>query len=801
MRLARGFARTVFVALSASVMLGQKAIHRFDVRDSIEMTTFSNPAQLEVHPKVCFSPNGSKFLIVTSRGDVATNEVRSELLLYDTSSVERFLGQETSANPPVPLRLARIASVPLAFATRSYAPLITGLRWSTDSRSVYFLGQMSDGSRRLYQVGASASHLHALSPAGIDVRQFAVNRQNKVLFFGGLMNRSGAADPSLSGDRINQDARVVTGLSLQQILFPKVDSGVKPRVDSLWEVTGTASVRVIVPNRELGGPDLDLLSTRLLELSPDSHYAICILPVKTIPASWRNYDPMPIFEQRRIDPTDRGQTSVFNVNRPRAYFLIDLRDGTRKELVGAPSGSTFGYHDRSMVIWPAHVNGVVVTNTFLPLSGDGSADPRRLLPCAVAWVNLITPTQQCVVLSRDRYQAKSAGPNGPLQLIDGHLDGLDDDSLALEFGYNNEDVASDELYVRHPDGWSKGEVTRHNKAGDALSLYIDQSLNGPPTLWAKDNASLRSRGLLDPNPQLHQISSGQASVYRWTDETGRKWEGGLVLPVGYQASHRYPLVIQTHGFEPNQFLVDGQFPTAMAARPLASVGIVVLQMGYAYDHITTAKELDDQLSGYRSAIDQLVEDGLVDRSRVGIIGFSRTAWHVEAALERAPDLFAAATIDDGIDVGYMQYMLYGAGNRALSAEFEHINGGPPFGEGIAHWFDRAVPFHLDRVRTPLRIEAIGPMSLVAEWENYSSLLQQGKAVDLIYMPQGQHILQSPLDRLASQEGNVAWFCFWLLQDPAAAGCPVVPRAEVERWKEMRAQQAMLPATRSHGGAR
>jgi hypothetical protein len=36
-----------------------------------------------------------------------------------------------------------------------------------------------------------------------------------------------------------------------------------------------------------------------------------------------------------------------------------------------------------------------------------------------------------------------------------------------------------------------------------------------------------------------------------------------------------------------------------------------------------------------------------------------------------------------------------------------------------------------------------------------------KAVDLIYLADGQQILQKPLDRLASQEGNVDWFRLWL----------------------------------------
>jgi hypothetical protein len=37
-------------------------------------------------------------------------------------------------------------------------------------------------------------------------------------------------------------------------------------------------------------------------------------------------------------------------------------------------------------------------------------------------------------------------------------------------------------------------------------------------------------------------------------------------------------VFQTHGFNEKEFLTDGAFPTAMAARPMAVRGMLVLQV-------------------------------------------------------------------------------------------------------------------------------------------------------------------------------------------------------------------------------
>jgi dipeptidyl aminopeptidase/acylaminoacyl peptidase len=53
---------------------------------------------------------------------------------------------------------------------------------------------------------------------------------------------------------------------------------------------------------------------------------------------------------------------------------------------------------------------------------------------------------------------------------------------------------------------------------------------------------------------------------------------------------------------------------------------------------------------YESAIEYLDRRGLIDRDRVGIIGFSRTCWHVTYTLTHSKHHFAAAAIADGVDL-------------------------------------------------------------------------------------------------------------------------------------------------------
>jgi dipeptidyl aminopeptidase/acylaminoacyl peptidase len=313
-----------------------------------------------------------------------------------------------------------------------------------------------------------------------------------------------------------------------------------------------------------------------------------------------------------------------------------------------------------------------------------------------------------------------------------------------------------------------------------VTITAKEEVNVPPALWATDVKTRATKKLWDPNPQLGSINLGQASVWRFTDPSGHEWVSGLVKPPDYVAGRHYPLIIQTHGFEEHEFLTDGSYTTAFAARPLAAAGFVVLQMNDNGAHVVSLREADDQIRGFKTAIAKLNARGLIDPRRVGIIGFSRTCYYVESALIKNPQLFAAASITDGVDESYVQSMFFD-----VLDEPRQMYGGPPVGKNLPAWLKWAPSFNLDRVRAPLLVNSIGNGSVLGEWEIYSSLRMQKKSVELTYMPEGQHILQRPLERLASQQGSVDWFRFWLqgYEDPDPAKA-----AQYVRWRSLRALQ-------------
>lgn len=740
---------------------------QFTVKDAIEMTTFSDPYTRRPDADCQRAPDGKHFLVVTTRGVLSTNQLESALWDFPVEVIAGYLHAGT-VEAPKPHLLFKIAGTPRAHQFDSYGSLITKAQWSTDSKAVLFLVEQPDGTRRLFRKGLAEVTSTGLSPEGVDVSQF--NEAGGTIAY---IVAEHIPPKRVVGARINDASTDLTGISLFPILFPKMfpdQSSLRPPLD-LW-------VRYRGANRKVNAGGKWYFPTSASELrvavSPSGKALIAARPVPEIPAEWLKYkiaeNPYDFF------PASTGTDgSGRQFTWPWQYTYINLDSMQVVPLVDAPSGFLYGYHDSLNAVWSKDGASVLFTESYLPLRDiAGKYDERNEVACAAAIYTVANGSSSCIAYARYTNQLESLA--------------------SLAFGSSSNEVRlhwrgkgkdSTEIYENVQGEWRlASRAASERKAQSDLRISIRQDINESPKLWAYDRKTGIAKELWDPNPQFASIDMGQASVYSWKDSTGYEWRAGLVLPTDFVHGHRYPLVIQTHGFgNEHEFLVDGSFTTGFAARPLAAAGIIVLQMDSRSDRYSGSArdEASLEVLGFKSAIDHLNQDGLIDTSRVGIIGFSRTAWYAEESLVLEPDLFHAATIIDGVDMSYMQYMLSAPDSPAAAVEYQAVNGGKPFGPRLDSWVKGAAGFNLNKVQVPVRIEALGEFSVLAEWELYSSLHLQGKPVDLVYIPNAQHVLQQPQDRYASQQGNVDWFRFCLqgYEDPAPS-----KREQYRRWDKL-----------------
>ncbi len=721
------------------------------VADIIRMTTFGSqprgyrPEDLDVP-----SPNGRLHAVVVKRGDVEQNTNVYSLLLFNSEALS------SGAKPDTVLTLA----------SSSNRPAIGHVRWLADNRTLVFLGERPGELPQVYTLDLGTRQLTPRTRYATEITSYDIAPSGNALVYAAKPAADTSAYPAMrQRGFVLRPAQFVGDVLTGAWAGAASEWESKPQV-LVWRSGSTAPVKVTVPGSTYHSCDLNSVS-----VAPSGHFALIECQRERAPAGWKGYT-----EPWLARLVAAGTTFA-------EFALLDLDRGTVAPLVDAP---IYGATSR----WAPDGASIVIANAFLPLDTTDSTEQHvRANRPGIAEVDVRT-SRVTVIAHRDSLDPVAwdstsntvdfvAGMNGT-----GALDGP-------HVGYR-----------KTPHGWV--EVRGARAAPTPTVLVVDQGLNQRPRLVAVDRRTKQRTVVLDPNPQLATLHLGREEIVQWRTKGGAVRVGGLYRPPDFVPGRRYPLVIQTHGFDSTAFAPDGTYPTANAAQPMAAHGMLVLQVGRDHamvNDILTPREAPNAMEEIEGAIDHLDSLGLIDRSRVGVIGFSRTCFHVLYTLTHSKYPIAAAAITDGVDFGYLQYMLFQNARLASGEtldEYGGVNGGPPFGKTLDTWRERAPGFNLDHVTTPLRLEAIGVGAVLAEWEPYAGLLLQHKPAEMAVLPDGVHLLIKPWERIASSQTNADWFRFWLKgeEDPDPA-----KGEQYARWHELRKLQREQAAGDTAGSKR
>ena len=166
-------------------------------------------------------------------------------------------------------------------------------------------------------------------------------------------------------------------------------------------------------------------------------------------------------------------------------------------------------------------------------------------------------------------------------------------------------------------------------------LCIKQSYADDRDLWVRDGQ--------DVNPQQCDYKWGSAQLVEWTNYKGKKNQGVLYLPDGYDKNKSYPTIVtfyETHSSELHIHPVPGLSQAMIDIPTYVSRGYVVFQPD-VYIEIGKPGEsaYDAVVSGTRALIDR----GIIDSSRIGLQGHSWSGFLV-AYLVTQTDIFKCVNI-------------------------------------------------------------------------------------------------------------------------------------------------------------
>jgi dipeptidyl aminopeptidase/acylaminoacyl peptidase len=287
------------------------------------------------------------------------------------------------------------------------------------------------------------------------------------------------------------------------------------------------------------------------------------------------------------------------------------------------------------------------------------------------------------------------------------------------------------------------------------------------------------------NPELEAKLQGQVTELHWTNRYGAETNGFLVKPAGYTEGTRYPTLVVLYWFE-GRFMAEAEWILNYPIQLFARDGFAVLLVNYPKMEDWRGKSFAEgamakgysPLASIEEGLDQLIEAGITDSTRLGIMGWSYGGFLAQFALTQSKRFKAASAGADG-DLNPGAYWLLG--RRTFRENYERLMGGPPYGETLKNWVEFSPAFNTHRVQAPVLMEA-SAIEAILGLEMSAAYRRHGVPVEFAVYPDEGHNFTRPQHRYHSMQRNLDWFNFWLQgrEDPAPD-----KRSQYQRWRAMK----------------
>ncbi|NIR49594.1 S9 family peptidase, partial [candidate division KSB1 bacterium] len=285
----------------------------------------------------------------------------------------------------------------------------------------------------------------------------------------------------------------------------------------------------------------------------------------------------------------------------------------------------------------------------------------------------------------------------------------------------------------------------------------------PPELYRGNLKKDELTRVTVSNPELEDVQLADQEEIRWQARDGLEITGLLMKPLNYEEGQRYPLIVQIHGGPESAYVDRWNTYYSRWTQLLAARGYVVFMPNYRAstgrgveyakaDHKDMGgEEFDDVLDG----IDWLIEQGLVDKDRVGIGGWSYGGYFSAWAATKHSQHFKAAVMGAGIS-NWHSFM----GTTDI-----------PYEEAYVHWdtwcydeqelcWDRSPVAHINNANTPTLIvhgKEDTRVPVGQGWEMYTALSVKNIPTKFVIYPREPHGLRERAHQLDVIQRSLQWF--------------------------------------------
>jgi dipeptidyl aminopeptidase/acylaminoacyl peptidase len=300
-------------------------------------------------------------------------------------------------------------------------------------------------------------------------------------------------------------------------------------------------------------------------------------------------------------------------------------------------------------------------------------------------------------------------------------------------------------------------------AGSHVAFVASGPRDFPDVYAATVATALAPVKLSDLGAQVAGWPAHGREVVRWKSQDGAGIEGVLHKPAGFDAGRRYPLLVVIHGgptgvSRPTPYGSASFYPIdAWLAK-----GALVLEPNYrgsagygeAFRSLNVRNlgigDAWDVLSG----IDHLVAQGLVDKDRVGAMGWSQGGYISAFLATRHADRFKALSVGAGIS----NWVTYYVNTDIHPFTRQYLKATPWDDPKI--YADTSPMTYIKQARTPTLIQhgdRDQPVPIPNAFELYQGLQDQKVPVELMIFRGFGHGLDKPKANRAAMQQNLDWF--------------------------------------------
>ncbi|MEP6857481.1 MAG: prolyl oligopeptidase family serine peptidase [Gemmatimonadales bacterium] len=272
------------------------------------------------------------------------------------------------------------------------------------------------------------------------------------------------------------------------------------------------------------------------------------------------------------------------------------------------------------------------------------------------------------------------------------------------------------------------------------------------------------RQLTDANPQVRGFALGDEEEISWKSTDGKTVGGILIKPVGYRAGTRYPLIVAIHG-GPAAADVLG-FNGGYGAQTYAGAGYAVLMPNYRGSTNYGEKHKTDIVGNYfqkgyediMTGVDQLIARGIVDSTKMGVLGWS-AGGHWSNWILTHTNRFKAISTGAGTS---NWISMYAESDVQRNRQF-YLGNKLPYDDFDAYWNQSPLKY-IKNAKTPTMIHVVEGDPRVPRPQSeelFMALKRLGVPTEMYVYPGSSHGIPDPRNQLLKSVAEMAWMDYWV----------------------------------------